>query len=233
VFVSILVHEFGHVLMGRGFGSWGYIVLYGFGGLAVGSNHVRRWWQRVLVSLAGPLAGFLFLAMILAGLLMAARGSLEELIGADVAAELSFWQRLQLTVVLSGGSEIQREVCWNLIWINLIWGLVNLLPVWPLDGGQISREVCQRFSPRNGTRVSLGISVVTAALFAANSLAAHVGQTLIPYLPSGGLFSAVFFAALAYGSYLELQETPTGRPWDHHRQDEPWSRPADWWKRGR
>ena len=37
VFVSILLHEFGHVLMGRLFGSRGqYIVLYSFGGLAIG-----------------------------------------------------------------------------------------------------------------------------------------------------------------------------------------------------
>src|SRR5581483_11494851 len=37
-FVSILVHELGHVLMGKLFGSHGYIVLYSFGGLAVGSG---------------------------------------------------------------------------------------------------------------------------------------------------------------------------------------------------
>src|SRR5438876_7238715 len=38
VFVSVLVHEFGHVLMGRFFGTDGHIVLFGLGGLAVGSN---------------------------------------------------------------------------------------------------------------------------------------------------------------------------------------------------
>ena len=38
VFVSILVHEFGHVFMGLVFGSRGHIVLYSFGGLAVGQG---------------------------------------------------------------------------------------------------------------------------------------------------------------------------------------------------
>src|SRR6516165_4479720 len=55
VFVSVLLHEFGHVWMGRLFGSQGYIVLYSFGGLAVGSNLLSRRWQRILVLLAGPL----------------------------------------------------------------------------------------------------------------------------------------------------------------------------------
>ena len=35
VFVSILVHEFGHALTGRLFGSHAHIVLYGFGGLGI------------------------------------------------------------------------------------------------------------------------------------------------------------------------------------------------------
>src|SRR5437016_2491445 len=37
-----------------------------------------------------------------------------------------------------------------LLWINLFWGLLNLLPVWPLDGGQISGEVASALSPRHG-----------------------------------------------------------------------------------
>ena len=66
VFVSILVHEFGHVLVGRLFGSHGYIVLYSMGGLAVGSNHLDRRWQRIAVSFAGPFAEFLLLGVFLA-----------------------------------------------------------------------------------------------------------------------------------------------------------------------
>src|SRR5262245_25627915 len=46
VFVSILLHEFGHVLVGRLFGSNGSIVLYSLGGLAVGSNALASRWQR-------------------------------------------------------------------------------------------------------------------------------------------------------------------------------------------
>jgi hypothetical protein len=47
MFISILVHELSHVLMGQAFGAYGHIVLYGFGGLAVGSNQLNVRWQRV------------------------------------------------------------------------------------------------------------------------------------------------------------------------------------------
>src|SRR5271166_4322717 len=70
VFVSILIHELGHVLMGRAFGYDGHIVLYSFGGLAVGSNAMPNRWQRIAVAFAGPLAGFLYLGLIIVGFLM-------------------------------------------------------------------------------------------------------------------------------------------------------------------
>ena len=44
-FFSILLHEFGHVWMGRAFGSHGHIVLHGMGGLAIGSAEVPYRWQ--------------------------------------------------------------------------------------------------------------------------------------------------------------------------------------------
>src|SRR5207302_5403914 len=52
-FVSILIHELGHVFMGRLFGSHGHIVLYSFGGLAIGSSALRSRWQRIAVYFAG------------------------------------------------------------------------------------------------------------------------------------------------------------------------------------
>src|SRR5262249_8482362 len=66
VLVSVLVHEFGHVMMGRIFGTDGHIVLFGLGGLAIGSNAISNRWQRIAVSFAGPGAGFLLLAAVLA-----------------------------------------------------------------------------------------------------------------------------------------------------------------------
>ena len=58
-----------------------------------------------------------------------------------------------------------------LILINLFWGLVNLLPVYPLDGGQISRDVCSGLWPEGGVRFSLGLSTFVAGVIAAHALA--------------------------------------------------------------
>src|SRR5262249_1029048 len=51
---SIMLHELGHVWAGMCFGRRSHIVLYLFGGLAIGASEVRRSWQRIIVSLAGP-----------------------------------------------------------------------------------------------------------------------------------------------------------------------------------
>src|SRR6516162_1607753 len=64
VFISILLHEFGHVFVGRLFGSAGHIVLYGLGGLAIGSNNLSNRWQRIAVSFAGPAAQLLLFGLV-------------------------------------------------------------------------------------------------------------------------------------------------------------------------
>src|SRR5262245_48886791 len=58
-FVSILVHELGHALVIGRFGGTPSIVLYPGGGLTYGDKSTRTG-QRVVVSLAGPAAGFVF-----------------------------------------------------------------------------------------------------------------------------------------------------------------------------
>src|SRR5437763_15143191 len=63
-FVSILVHELGHIVMGRVCGSEGHIVLYAFGGVAVQHRAIPLRWQRIAVSFAGPLAGFLLFGFV-------------------------------------------------------------------------------------------------------------------------------------------------------------------------
>src|SRR5260370_37399027 len=56
---------------------------------------------------------------------------------------------------------LKRAVSY-LVWINLFWGILNLFPIWPLDGGQISRDLLDWILRANGIRVSLGISIVVA-----------------------------------------------------------------------
>jgi Zn-dependent protease len=187
-FASILLHEFGHIWMGRQFGTDGYIVLYSFGGLAVGSNDVRTRWQRVAVSLAGPL-----IQLALFGALWGWLRSLSE-------------EQIERTP-----PQVIRAVS-ILLWINLVWPLFNLLPVWPLDGGQVSRELCTWLSPRGGRRFSLILSATVAGLMAVNSLVAanRPGGGFLPYVPTGGFYTILLFGMLAYESWLLMSQPP---PW--------------------
>jgi len=183
VFFSILVHELGHVVAGRLFGSEGHIVLYQMGGLAVGSSALERRWQRIAVYAAGPAAGFLLLGLVWGGVLLA--GTAER-----------------------GMPEMAHRAYRDLIWINLAWGLLNLLPVWPLDGGQISRDVCSGFWGDQGVRISLGLSTVVAGVLAVHCLMMEKHQPLLPFWPFlafGGLFQGLFFALLALGSFQAYQ----------------------------
>jgi Zn-dependent protease len=198
VFVSILIHEMGHVLMGRLFGSDGYIVLYSFGGIAVGSSDLNRRWQRVLVYFAGPLAQFVLLGLTLAVLVALSLGGRADF------------------------HPLVERAFFALVAINLFWPLLNLLPIWPLDGGRISREFFEAAMPERGTRVALGVSLVVAGLLAVNAVATLTGRTLIPVIGPllGGGYLVFLFAMLAIGSWQMLQAVEAERRW----RDEHWDR---------
>jgi Zn-dependent protease len=203
-FVSILLHELGHVLMGQAFGCRGHIVLYSFGGLAIGSNQERHRWQRIAVSLAGPLAGLL-----LFGLVWLFREGLMP----DVAQ-----QREQ---------PVLASVVRMLLFMNFAWSLLNLLPIWPLDGGQISRELLSGVANRNGVQLSLGISLLVSGVLAIHFLMASYDNPLLPFLERipyvdrlDPIFSAVFFALLALQSFQLLQQLHSEQRW----HDDHWDR---------
>jgi stage IV sporulation protein FB len=204
VFTSVLFHEFGHVLMGRLFGSEGHIVLYSFGGLAIGSSDVRRRWQRVLVLLAGPVP-----PLAVAGIIYYFKPHIQEMpLQAEPDAE-------QLLLVSLG----------MLFEINFFWSLLNLLPIWPLDGGQVTRETCEGWLGERGTSFALGLSLVVAGLFALHYLMYATKKVhLIPYLPGGGFYMALLFILLAVGSFQALQVEHERQRYHSGDDDWPWSR---------
>ena len=139
VFVSILVHELGHAFMGRRLGLQPIeIVLHGFGGLC---SYRRRPSpsQGVLSSAAGPAAGLALGALSFGGL---------SILPADAPPALG---------VLLG----------DLAWINLVWSLFNLLPVFPLDGGAILASALQmRLKPHLAWKITSVVSLGCAAIVA-------------------------------------------------------------------
>lgn len=145
-FVSILVHEFGHVAAYRIFGARGSVVLYGFGGLAVPDREISGTFARFAVSVAGPMAGFALAALVFA-----------------VSIGASFHP---VTDELISGRYVEL-MQHDLLWVNVFWGLINLLPIYPLDGGQAARALFERQNPARGLRRSLILSIVVGIAMAA------------------------------------------------------------------
>jgi len=194
VFVSILIHELGHAFVQRHFGGQPRIVLHGMGGLAICGDCDRSTRSQILIALAGPGVGFLFAALILILVRLAGHrtgctwGSQEfapAIIGQSILGLIFYWERFQSLHV--------NRMIWNLLYINILWGSVNLLPIYPLDGGHVSRELCQLRHPRDGMILSLRISMFAA-----------IGMALVG-LSGQSLFVVLMFGYFAYSSYKTLE----------------------------
>lgn len=187
-FVAILVHEMGHAAAVRAHGQYPWITLHALGGLtsynpASYGSRLSGSWAKIQVSVAGPLAGFLLAGAIL-GLLHLTGHALRR--------------TGPLGLVVVPGEPVVSErfssLIGNLLWASIVWGLFNLLPIYPLDGGQIARETLMALNPRDGLRHSLRLSILLASVLAVVSLA----QWRDFYL-------AAFFGLLAYESYAAMQ----------------------------
>lgn len=194
VFLSILVHEMGHALVMRAYGFQPWITLYGMGGLtsydqgysrAKGSDSLGQ----ILICLAGPGAGFLLAAVLVLGFFLAGYG--------DGIVLTWFGPR-----ILELPNKRLGDLVDDILFISVLWGMVNLLPIYPLDGGQIAREILLKLSPRDGIRQSLLLSILAGGMMAA-----------VGFLLWKSLFVALMFGYLAYTSYTTLQAYRGRSPW--------------------
>lgn len=134
--LSILVHELGHAFTARSFGLGPVsIVLHGFGGLAT-HQRARKPTTSLLISLAGPAAGLLLVPVAL-GLSAALPATVPSLVALAVSA---------------------------LLWINLVWSGFNLLPIYPMDGGQALHAVLTMVVPAKALLITAGTGLAGAVL---------------------------------------------------------------------
>ena len=176
VFVSIIVHELGHALVAEALGWPSEIVLYFGGGLAISQRYSRRTpWREMAVALAGPFAGFgLFGLVLLVGWLLDSNGWL-----------LNDYRHLVVAFLVA---------------INLYWGLVNLLPVLPLDGGNVCRSLLELWRVRDPQRLACQISVLVAGAVAAY------------FFSIDARFAGIMFAMFCVQNIASLQQ-PNRSPW--------------------
>ena len=185
--VSILVHELGHALTSRKMtGVTPSIKLWGMGGLAYPNTQLNQK-QSFWVTWAGPLAGLGFFGLIV----LTCCTVYGIAVGTDLTMFLLFpstgINRETFTVL----AEMNKPVFFmldKLLWVNLWWSLINLLPVFPLDGGQIYASIEK--SPKK----VLIVGIVTGALVA-----------IAGFFILHRIFIAILFGYLAFQNYKRLQ----------------------------
>ncbi|MFP4615810.1 MAG: M50 family metallopeptidase [Thiohalorhabdus sp.] len=196
-FASVFLHELSHALVGRVYGiTVRRITLFIFGGLAHMENEPRHWRGELLMALAGPVTslalgvGFLLLG----GLALGPEGldperPRESLARMSPVATLLFW----------------------LGPVNLILGVFNLVPGFPLDGGRVLRAVMWGITGnlRRATRWASRAGQGFAWLLILSGVALLLGARL-PVLGAGpvnGLWLAFigwFLHTAALASYRQL-----------------------------
>lgn len=167
VFIGVLVHELGHALVARSFGGKPDITLYMMGGLTRPNLSEGQTWTRfqsAMVTIAGPAAGFLL------GLVAFA------------------WLRVSMP---EPGTR-EAQFTFIMLWINWGWGVLNLIPVLPLDGGNLMRAVLSGTNPVKGLWRATWVSAIVAPIVA---LAAYRVNMR---------WAALLFALFAYNAIKSL-----------------------------
>lgn len=164
-FLSILIHELGHAVMIRKCGLPTSITLQAFGGFATHPAGRLSRQQSFIVTAAGP------------------------------AVQLTLGI---LLIVLANNIEIPagslfRPFLRDLIWVSLAWSILNCLPVYPMDGGQMLAAV---LGPQRQHKVHLISSIVAVVIGVAG------------YLYLDALLLAVFMGLFAWQNWQAYQASP-------------------------
>jgi len=122
IFLSILIHELAHAgtIAAFGFGS-SQIVLGGMGGVTINERKAKAW-QDMLISAAGPMSSF----------------------------ALAFICRaIYLSVPVAQTDKMMMVFLPLMYWAGIVWGIFNLLPIPPLDGGKAFRNLLRTLMREN------------------------------------------------------------------------------------
>lgn len=167
-FVCVILHELGHSLTARRYGvHTSRILLLPIGGMAELDQIPRRPSAELLITAAGPAVNFVLVILLLP---FAWRG---------------FFSEEEVALYSVGSMVIQLCVA------NLIMGIFNLVPVFPMDGGRIFRALLAiRLPYLKATYWAVMIGRVLAVLLATWALYRE------NYLLAA-LFMFIFFAGAA------------------------------------
>lgn len=152
IFVFVLLHEMAHVTTARFYGvPTRSITLHPLGGVSMLERVPDRPGQEALVGFAGPLVNIV-LAVILLPVAIYFHG-LGAFLSPPDLLDPGTW-------------------AYDLFWINVLLGVFNLLPAFPLDGGRVMRSMlAMKVSYARATRIAaftgrtIAIAFVVIGLF--------------------------------------------------------------------
>lgn len=171
LFACVTLHELGHALAARCFGvRVPRILLLPIGGMAEMDRIPRRPRDEIIIALAGPAVNYLIIGVLMIFVRFPAN-----------------WSPLYFSINL-------EELGRHLVLVNLIMGVFNLLPAFPMDGGRVLRAVlASRMPYLKATRIAVGIGKVIAL----------AGATYLVYREH--YMGAVLFAFIIYAGETELR----------------------------
>ncbi len=141
IFVCVVAHEFGHVLMARRFGAKTRdVTLFPIGGVANMERVPENPSQEILVALAGPLVNLV------------------------IALGLMLWLGNSLTEQdFNSIGNSQASLALRIAAANLILMTFNLLPAFPMDGGRVLRALLAlKWGRSRATKIAAGIGQIFA-----------------------------------------------------------------------
>ncbi|VHO02123.1 site-2 protease family protein [Candidatus Rhabdochlamydia sp. T3358] len=160
IFISVLFHEFGHAITAFMFNQKPRIELVALGGLTYHEGKKLKFGKQFLIVFNGPFFGFILFGI------------------ATFLLQYPALQQGNLGLILR-----------LLQGVNLFWTICNLLPVFPLDGGQLLRIILEAIWGVKGIKYSLITSIVIALVC-----------SLLFFLMQGFFIGSLLFL-LAFQSY--------------------------------
>lgn len=164
-FISILGHELGHAFAYRSFGGHARIMIQAMGGMAISHGSFNRK-QKIIITAAGPAFGFMM------GLVC-------------------------LVILLFIPKELRYVVHFLslMVWINFFWSIFNLLPIVPLDGGQLLGHIMHEKKPVLRGKIGAVTGLVAA---------------LVLFLKYNSIIGAAIFGFLSYQNFKAAERARKG-----------------------
>lgn len=187
VFISILIHELGHSLAFKYFGTGSHIVLYHFGGLAVPSSFGS--WNAARQRNLGPRENLIVSA--------AGPGLQLALAGVVILIGLALKVPMDIVFIRIPGEPLTSITTYAildaLLYPSVFWALLNLAPILPLDGGRIMQSALHIFNVQRPNYAAHVVSIVAGGLIG------------LYFMSSGSTFAGLMFLMFAASNWQAMQ----------------------------